>query len=217
MRSFRRFRLTIFEKLFIFAVMAVAFTVIADIAVRPIVSAAAKDMARQRTLQLINSAVSDIIAESGSMRYIDVRYDAMGYISSVETDIEGINGLQTLAAGKINGRFAQLSDNTIKIPAGTLTGSALLSGKGFEIDFKAVQTGSASAVMASTFTDAGVNQTIHKIALTVSAEGAVIVSGRSERFEVRQEYILADTVIAGKIPESYTYVTGGGVPIAINS
>ena len=54
----------------------------------------------------------------------------------------------------------------------------------------------------------GINQTKHRITCTVSANLTVITPSFTENINVKCEYLIAETVIIGEIPDSYTNVNG---------
>ena len=66
----------------------------------------------------------------------------------------------------------------------------------------------SDATFSSHFSQAGINQTLHKLTMEVSVDVAVLVLGRTESFTVTSEVVVAETVIVGAVPETYLQ-TGG--------
>ena len=62
--------------------------------------------------------------------------------------------------------------------------------------------------MESQFTSAGINQTSHQINMTVQLELFSAVPGSDETVDVESQFLIAETVLVGKVPESFTNVTG---------
>ncbi len=80
------------------------------------------------------------------------------------------------------------------------------------IRFTVVPLGSAQADFGSSFASVGINQTIHKISLNVRAEVSILLSGESIGAQIETQVDVAETVIVGRVPDSYTTVedtTGG--------
>ena len=68
--------------------------------------------------------------------------------------------------------------------------------------------GYVKSQLKSEFSEAGINQTLHKITLNVNATVTAIIPGNTTKFDVSLNYIICDTVIVGNIPNGYTYITG---------
>ena len=91
-------------------------------------------------------------------------------------------------------------------------GIDLLSGIGPIIHIEVVPLGQATAAFGSEFTSAGINQTRHSITMQVSATVTIILPRESIETEVTTHVDVAETVIVGVVPDSYTNVedaTGG--------
>ena len=61
---------------------------------------------------------------------------------------------------------------------------------------------------SSTFTQAGINQTLHQINMQVSVDVAVLVLGETNYFTISSQVVIAETVIVGQVPETL-FQTGG--------
>ena len=65
--------------------------------------------------------------------------------------------------------------------------------------------GSSEANFSSKFVSAGINQTKHQIILTVDVYVSILLPGFTTATKVSNSFIVAETVIIGSVPESYTY------------
>ena len=63
-----------------------------------------------------------------------------------------------------------------------------------------------SVRIVSRFEDAGINQTRHQLILAVQTEVEAVLAGKRTEVSVPSEFVLAETVLVGQIPESYTRV-----------
>ena len=66
----------------------------------------------------------------------------------------------------------------------------------------------SDAVFLSDFSQAGINQTLHKLTMEVSVDVAILVLGQTSSFTLTSEVVVAETVIVGQVPDTYLQ-TGG--------
>ena len=176
--------------------------------VRPVMKQVAESRANSMTTTMINTAVNEQLSKM-NLEYqdmVDLERDAQGNILAVRTRMAAVNQFQTEISLAVQSAIDTYGAQKIDIPLGTLTGSALFNNKGPNLPLTITMTGSMSAVITGSFEEAGINQTRHQIVLTVSADANAAVPwyGISTRVEV--DFILTETVLVGKVPQSYTYV-----------
>ena len=87
----------------------------------------------------------------------------------------------------------------------TLTGSPLLAGRGPKLYVKMETLGTASAKFNDRFIAAGINQTKHQILLEVDVSVSILLPGITTYTKVSNEISVAETVIVGGVPQTYTY------------
>ena len=85
-----------------------------------------------------------------------------------------------------------------------------MSGRGPEIEIKIVPIGNVKAVTKSKFSSAGVNQTLHQITTEIDINAMAIIPGFSTEITVHTEYILAETMIVGTVPNTYAQIITQG-------
>jgi len=66
----------------------------------------------------------------------------------------------------------------------------------------------SDASFKSSFSQAGINQTLHQLTMDVSVDVAVLVLGQTGSFTVNSEVVVAETVIVGAVPNTFLQ-TGG--------
>ena len=113
--------------------------------------------------------------------------------------------MQSRIADEILRRLTEVSTSELEIPLGTLTGSALLAGRGPRLFVRMQAVGSANAVFRNQFTSAGINQTRHQIFLDVDVYMSILLPGMKTSTKVTNEIAVAETVIVGSVPDTYTY------------
>ena len=167
--------------------------------------------------QVINSTsdlINDSIAEQitgGKIAYDRIVYfekDLNGRITALKTNIGEVNRLKTDTLNLINDEILSTEHSQMGIPLGSLFLPELLSGKGPAIPVKVLSIRNSDATFESSFTHAGINQTLHQICMCVSVDVAVLVLGQTVSFTVSSEVVIAETIIVGAVPDTFLQ-TGG--------
>ena len=162
------------------------------------------------TSDLINDAIDRQI-EEGAIAYDRMVYfekDLDGRVTALKTNMGLINRLKTDTLSRINDEILALDSDRIGIPLGSLFLPELLAGMGPRINVRVLSIRNSEAGFQSRFLEAGINQTLHRLTLTVSVDVAALVLGQTEHFTMESEVVVAETVIVGIVPETYLQ-TGG--------
>ena len=157
--------------------------------------------------RIVTNAVNEAI-DSGAIRYdhlISFEKDNDGRISAVHTNMAVCNRLQSDILDIILTRIEEVPARDLSIPVGTLLGSALLAGRGPRISVRMESVGSSSARFGNAFTSAGINQTRHELVLQIDVSVAILLPGFTTATKVSNAVTVAETVIIGAVPETYTY------------
>ena len=161
--------------------------------------------------RVVMEAVSDAV-NSGEIQYndlISLEKDADGGIAALQSNMAEFNRLQSAITKDILDRLCQVSEMDLTIPLGTLTGSALLVGRGPSLSVRMQSLGSCSAHFENEFDQAGINQTTHRILLCVDVSVSILLPGFLTSTQVSNAFSVAETVIVGAVPDSYTYFDSG--------
>ena len=161
--------------------------------------------------RVVTAAVSDAI-DSGDIQYdrlITFQKDNDGGITALQSNMAEFNRLQAAITEDILYRLGQISETSLSIPVGTLTGSALLAGRGPRFTVKMETIGSCTARFENTFDHAGINQTTHSIMLCVDVYVTILLPGQRTSTKVTNAFSVAETVIVGDVPGTYTYFDSG--------
>ncbi|MCI8811488.1 MAG: sporulation protein YunB [Oscillibacter sp.] len=197
------FRLFLFSVIVL--VLMLAFRATAQM--RPIL----ESLAVTRVSNAINAIVSEAVDEAignGEISYDDLisfEKDNEGRITAVYSNMAAFNRLQSKILDIILERVDQVSARDLSIPVGTLTGSTLLAGRGPRISVRMESVGSSSASFENEFISAGINQTKHQIVLQVDVSVSILLPGFSTAVVVPNAVTVAETVIVGSVPDTYTY------------
>ena len=157
---------------------------IATSQMRPLLESLATTRVSNTVNRIVFEAVNDAI-QNGDISYerlISLEKDNDGRITAVHSNMAAFNLLQAQILDIILARIDQVSARELSIPVGTLTGSALLAGRGPRI-----------------------NQTKHQIVLQVDVSVAILLPGYTAATNVSNSITVAETIIVGAVPDTYTY------------
>ncbi|MBO5122533.1 MAG: sporulation protein YunB [Oscillospiraceae bacterium] len=174
---------------------------------RPVLTSMASARVSNSVNRIVAAAVEEAI-QRGDINYeafVTFEKDATGRVTALRSNVAEVNRMQSAISEEILHRLSEVSTSELRIPIGTLTGSALLSGRGPYITVRMQAVGSASAVFRNEFSAAGINQTRHQILLEVDVYMSILLPGIRTSTTVANEIAVAETVIVGSVPESYTY------------
>jgi len=170
----------------------------------------AETQIRNSTSDLINDAIDRQI-ELGNIQYDRMVYfekDLDGRITALKTNMSEVNRLKTDILDLINHEILAMDTSDLGIPIGSLIMPELFSGKGFQIPVLIHSIRNSDASFSSSFTEAGINQTLQQLTMEVLVDVTVLVLGETNSFTVSSHVVVAETVIVGQVPDTF-FQTGG--------
>ena len=193
MERLRYLRLTGRQKVLVWCTFLLAalgaLTAAAVLHMRPIVV----DLATARTSNMVNrivvAAINDAV-DSGRIDYgrlVSFDKDANGHVTALKSNMAEFNRLQ-----------ASISDDILQRMAD-------VSGRGPCLHVRMQSVGTATARFDNQFSSAGINQTRHRILLDVDVHVSILLPGLTTYTKVSNEISVAETVIVGGVPDTYTY------------
>ena len=177
---------------------------------RTVIGELAQTQVKNTTSDLTNDAIAKQIA-AGNIQYDRIVYfekDLDGRITALKTNMSEVNRLKTDILNIINDEILALDHSDIGIPLGSLFLPEFLSGKGPSIPVHILSIRNSDAVFLSDLTQAGINQTLHKLIMEVSVDVSVLILGQTSNFTLTSEVVVAETVIVGQVPDTFLQ-TGG--------
>ncbi|MBR4290305.1 MAG: sporulation protein YunB [Oscillospiraceae bacterium] len=177
---------------------------------RLVIEDLAQTQVKNTTSDLTNDAIAKQIAV-GDIQYDRIVFfekDLDGRITALKTNMSEVNRLKTDILNIINDEILSLDHSDIGIPLGSLFLPELLSGKGPAIPVHILSIRNSDANFVSHFSQAGINQTMHRLNMEVSIDVAVLVLGQTSSFTMTSEVVVAETVIVGDVPQTFLQ-TGG--------
>ncbi|MFR1739796.1 MAG: sporulation protein YunB, partial [Clostridia bacterium] len=119
-----------------------------------------------------------------------------------------VNNIISDLTEKIQQEFEKIPTEKIYITLGNLTGNYLLSGFGPRIPIKISMTGSVDTEIKSEFISQGINQTLHRVYVNFNCDMAVVTPMKRYNQNVVNQFIIAEHVIVGNIPNAYYNLEG---------
>lgn len=197
-------------KLMLSLAVVLATLIFCDIKMRPVIDTFSEYQAKTLATRIINESVISEL-ESSRVQYNDlvsVSTDTSGAITAVESNAVNINVLKSRLTTSILDGLSNIDDTEIKIHIGTLLGNQVFVGRGPSVPFRIAPASEVEAQLSHSFEGAGINQTRHRIMLEINIAVTAMIAGHSSRVEVPCNFIVIDNIIVGRVPESFTEVTG---------
>lgn len=217
MRGYRYYRRPLSRRavarIVLAALLAVllALTATAGLQMKHLLTQLATTRVTNTVNRIVTQAVNETV-DSGEVRYDDLisfEKDNEGKITAVKSNMPEFNRLQSKILNLILERISEVSTRDLSIPVGSLTGSSLLSGRGPLVTVRMQSVGSSTAHLENQFVSAGINQTKHQIILKVDVSVAILLPGFRTATQVSNAFTVAETVIVGTVPQTYTYFDAG--------
>ena len=200
-----RQRVGIWLTLLVLALLAAAVSLLWHL--KPVMTSMATARVSNLVNRIVSAAVNEAV-ENGDIDYqnfVIFEKDETGHITALRSNVAEVNRMQGQITDEILHRLSEVATSELEIPLGTLTGSALLAGRGPSLFVRMQAVGSASAAFRNQFTAAGINQTRHQIFLDVDVYMSILLPGMKTSTKVSNEIAVAETVIVGGVPDTYTY------------
>lgn len=169
------------------------------------------NMARARAeamaVEYINEAVED--SAGGQISYsemITVRTDSQGRVTTLEANAARMNQLAAQTALRAQARLESAEAQSVSIPLGAALGVPFLSALGPYVHVRIVPVSAVSAAFSTEFESAGINQTRHKIYLSLKTTVRLVIPSGAKQVSLESQVLVAESIIVGDVPSSYVNV-----------
>lgn len=174
---------------------------------RKVIFMYAKSSAENILLNASNNAVLNVF-ENNNIKYDELSHiyrDQNNNVTDIQIDTAVINLLKSQIASEMF-KLTKKDKYTLRIPLGTLLNNEFTSGYGPYVKFYMSLSHTATVNFKSNFSEAGINNCIHQIIIVTDIDCSVLSFGSTKNFHFQNEVIAVQTVITGKVPDSYTSV-----------
>ena len=159
---------------------------------------------RALSIKAVNNAVSELVHNKNIYdNLVNITTDNDGNIVLIQANAIQINMLTKDLIKTSQIKLEKIGADGLNIPIGTFSGITLFSGKGPSINIKLIPVGDVSCNFISEFEDAGINQTIHKLYVTIDTNVNIILPLKNNNVKTTTNILICESVIVGKIPEVY--------------
>ena len=174
-----------------------------------VVLSLAQAQARSMAIRALNEAAHELLAAGVTYdQLMTVSTDAQGQIRLIQANTPQMNLLAARASLSAQNKISHLEEKAISVPLGSALGVALWAGAGPRIQVRILPVGTVTAGFTTEFQSAGINQTRHKISLTLTAHVSLVMPTGSTRVEAVVQVAMAESIIVGEVPETFTDVSG---------
>ena len=166
---------------------------------------------RSITTVAVNDAIYYTLNDA--VRYEDlitIDRDGSGNVSSITTDSLKINRIARDTAYLSQENLNKMSAEGIMVPIGALTGIEALAGFGSKINIKIIPISNVECRFVTKFLEAGINQTLHSLYLEIVSDISIILPSKSTNLASTIEVLICESVITGKIPDTYLQASLAG-------
>ena len=178
---------------------------------RGILGPALSSVAELQVRTMINRSINEAVAEeflsddvNGTLMRVETAAD--GTVTMIQADMAAVNRMTARLTGKIQERVAQMGEERVSVPFGSVFGSQILSQMGPSLELRVIPAGTADVSFKTEFESSGITQPRHRIYLTVNSTARILAPFTLTRVETEQEILVAETVIVGDTPQSYVFV-----------
>ena len=192
-------------KLLIILLALAVLSVVILAEIEPALEKMAAIMISNDVTEYLNDAVAEAVKD-GEFRYGDlvtIERNANGGVAAISTNMARINLLQTEIASYVMEKLSDRMKTSIKIPFGNLVGGTIMSGRGPDIPVRILSVSNFYTDFSNDFTEAGINQTRHRIIIDFEVEIDMLIPGGTVRENIDVSVVVAETVIVGDVPDTF--------------
>ena len=174
--------------------------------VNPIIISMGEAKVKSLATKAINMAVSEVLCEGDTYDdIIDIKFTDSGEISYMQAKSLIVNRLSRDLVSTSQSKLDIIGEQGISIPIGSLSGVPLFMGRGPEVRLKLFPVGAISCQFKSVFSQAGINQTNHKIYVNINSNVTVVMPISSRQVNTTTQLLICESVIVGKVPETFLH------------
>ena len=173
---------------------------------RPVIKAISVSKAKVISTEAVNEAILQELSENKEAYNQIVKLEKLenGELTAILSDMEKINKLKSRVGMIIQNKFLSLKDRKISVALGTLSGIEMFNGLGPGVPMKISVSGNVSTDFKTSFSGAGINQTIYQIYLYIRTRICVMVPGCSCCEDFESSFLVSEIVVLGNVPKVYS-------------
>ncbi|HHZ13519.1 MAG: sporulation protein YunB [Caldicoprobacterales bacterium] len=210
MRRFKSLRLAKISALGVVAIVAGLFLLIflfIDHNINPAIISFSQAKIQAIAINSLSDAVKKTLGTNIKYTdFVNVLTDKNGNVAMLQANTMKMNDLAAQVSDMAQETIRSKGDEGIDIPLGTITGSKLLAGMGPKIRIRIISFPAVSTDFDSELVSSGINQTRHKIYLTLRARIRIAIPLNTADIDVESRVPVTETIIVGDVPQTYVNV-----------
>ncbi len=171
--------------------------------VNPIFEQVSTYEAKKLATFVANDQTTKVMQNYNYDSMFSIEKDAEGNVSMIQMNMYRVNIIISDIAYYIQEQMKKPENSSVSIPLGSLLGINLFSGYGPNIKMRVVLLGSVETDLRSEFIAKGINQTLHRVYLQIDCPVQIMSSYKTMEEKISNQFLLAENVIVGKIPDTY--------------
>ncbi len=185
------------------------FVIVVNMSLKPIVMDMASQFGSASVVNCLNKAVNKTFDDEtiGYSDIVKLNYSESGFVTAAEYNYVAINKLKLTASENVSSELSKLKKSKIKIPIGSIGGNAVLSGKGPNVKVLISQASVPEISLISSFESVGINTVKHEIIMRITVNSKLYLPPQSQEFSNVQDYVIAQTLIIGNIPNGFAKIS----------
>lgn len=163
--------------------------------------------AEAMAVEYIHQAIQDVMGQGviyGDM--MQVQTDAGGRVTMLQANAVRMNELATATALRAQEKLESAESQSVEIPLGAALGVPFLSALGPKVPVKIIPVSAVNANFSTEFESAGINQTRHKIFLSLLVSVRLVIPSGARQVSIAGQALIAEAIIVGQVPQSYVQV-----------
>ena len=195
-----------FEKIIrVIIILIIAISVMMNIlnAIDPIFTAVCKNKAESIVTIEVNKITTINVDKYQDYEMITIKQNEEGNIELLQVNTRPLNNMISDITNDIQ---VSMNNNEVVnsyIPFGSITGIKWISGVGPKIPLEIALSGTIQTKIRNEFSDAGINQTIHRLYLDITCDINILTPYEVMETQVTNELILSENIIVGDVPDVY--------------
>lgn len=165
--------------------------------------------ARSLAVQVLNESVEETLASGVSYdQLMAVTTGPDGSVRLIQANTAEMNRLASHVTLLAQKKLEELEDQTISVPLGSALGLTIFAGAGPRIQVRILPVGAVIPRFDTEFQTAGINQTRHKLLLTLTATVRLVIPTGAAVMEATTQMAVAESIIVGQVPDSFVDLNG---------
>lgn len=173
---------------------------------RPALASLAETRIQSIATEAINQAITESLNSSPDYDSLITSYNNGEKTYMLQADTRRMNLLASECCAAAQKHIAAIGEQGVSLPLGTVSGITYLTGRGPRIRVTFTPAGSVYSEFCSTLSSSGINQSLYRVNLRLTASIRLIMPGISRSIKVSSEAAIAESIIVGEVPQVYTNV-----------